>query len=73
MDEECKLYGYGFAYSRRGILGKFSAEITNLLDLNDPEGSLIDKRYDDCLRHDQLKFNAEHYMYVLCIRIQFKS
>lgn len=65
MDEECKLYGYGFAYSRRGIIGKFSAEIDNLLDLEHAEGSLIDKRFVDCLRHDQLKFNGEHYMYVL--------
>ncbi|EFO25937.1 hypothetical protein LOAG_02546 [Loa loa] len=62
MDEECKLYGYGFAYSRRGVIGKFSTEIGNLLDLKDPEGSLIDERFTDCLRHDQLKFDAEHYI-----------
>ncbi|MCP9263616.1 Protein shq1-like protein [Dirofilaria immitis] len=62
MDEKCKLYGYGFACSRRGIIGKFSAEIDNLFDLKDPEGSLIDERFKDCLRHDQMKFDAEHYI-----------
>lgn len=62
MDEKCKLYGYGFACSRCGIIGKFSAEINNLFDLEDPENSLIDERLMDCLRHDQLKFNADHYI-----------
>lgn len=69
MNEECKLYGYGFAYSRHGIIGKFSSEIDNLLDLENPDGSLIDERFMDCLRHDQLKFDAEHYMYVLHVGI----
>ncbi|KAL3995389.1 SHQ1 family protein [Acanthocheilonema viteae] len=62
MDEECKLYGYGFACSRHGIIGKFSAEIDNLLDLENPECSLIDERVMDCLKHDQLKFDAEYYI-----------
>ncbi|VDK74113.1 unnamed protein product [Onchocerca ochengi] len=62
MDEKCKLYGYGFACSRCGIIGKFSAEIDNLLDLENPENSLIDERFVDCLRHDQLKFDVEHYI-----------
>ncbi|CAG9538500.1 unnamed protein product [Cercopithifilaria johnstoni] len=62
MDEECKLYGYGFACCRHGIIGKISAEIGNLLDIENPEDSLIDGRFMDCLRHDQLKFDAEHYI-----------
>uniref|UniRef100_A0A0R3RS52 Protein SHQ1 homolog n=1 Tax=Elaeophora elaphi TaxID=1147741 RepID=A0A0R3RS52_9BILA len=61
MDENCKLYGYGFAYSRHGIIGKFSAEIDNLFDLENPEGSLIDASadlfeknplLDDCLQFE---------------------
>ncbi|VDK84566.1 unnamed protein product [Litomosoides sigmodontis] len=62
MNEECKLYGYGFAYCRHGIIGKFSSEIDDLLDLENPDESLIEERFMDCLRHDQLKFDAEHYI-----------
>uniref|UniRef100_A0A915Q558 Protein SHQ1 homolog n=1 Tax=Setaria digitata TaxID=48799 RepID=A0A915Q558_9BILA len=62
MDKKCEFYGYGFAWSRYGIVGKFSAEIDNLLDLGDPENSLIDERIISCLRHDQLKFDAEYYV-----------
>lgn len=73
MDEKCKLYGYGFACSRHGIIGKFSAEIDNLLDLKNPEDSLIDERSMDCLKHDQLKFDAEHYMYVAMLEFRLRT
>lgn len=63
-DEKCRLYGYGFACSRHGVIGKISAEIGTLIDLENPEISVVEGRVEGCLRYDQLKFSAEHYMFV---------
>ncbi|VDN04838.1 unnamed protein product [Thelazia callipaeda] len=52
VEEKCKLYGYGFTCNRIGVLGKFSEEIV-MVDLENPEDSLISRRVDDCLHYDQ--------------------
>ncbi|KAJ1367567.1 hypothetical protein KIN20_028505 [Parelaphostrongylus tenuis] len=54
--------GYGFAWRRKGILGHLSKEIGDLVELSDPEHSLISGRYSECAKHDIQSFDAERYL-----------
>ncbi|VDK56002.1 unnamed protein product [Anisakis simplex] len=63
LDEICQMYGYGFAWSRHGVLGRLAVDIDNLIDLEDCEESKIDERYAACCAHDQISFQPDHYMY----------
>uniref|UniRef100_A0A7I4YIQ6 Protein SHQ1 homolog n=1 Tax=Haemonchus contortus TaxID=6289 RepID=A0A7I4YIQ6_HAECO len=55
-------YGYGFAQRRKGILGQLSNEIGKLVEVDDPENSLIHERSAQCAERDSKAFDAERYL-----------
>ncbi|KAL6739604.1 hypothetical protein Aduo_013038 [Ancylostoma duodenale] len=55
-------YGYGFAWKRKGILGQLSEEIGTLVELPDPEHSLIHERSKKCAEKDAKSFDPERYL-----------
>ncbi|MFH4976779.1 hypothetical protein AB6A40_003488 [Gnathostoma spinigerum] len=62
MDELCVKFGYGFGWRRHGVLGRLIDEIGHLIDLEEPETSVIDDRLALCVEYDQLSFQADHYL-----------
>ncbi|KHN78421.1 Protein SHQ1 -like protein [Toxocara canis] len=81
-DELCAQYGYGFGWSRHGVLGRLESEIDCVVDLEDADNSNIDQRRAACCAHDQLSFQPDHYIADLmekneqleeCLRFEFST
>ncbi|KAK6051043.1 hypothetical protein COOONC_11452 [Cooperia oncophora] len=61
--ENCNdVYGYGFAWRRKGILGQLNEEIGGLVEITDPEHSVIQERSEQCAERDAEAFDAERYL-----------
>ena len=60
--ELCERFGYGFGWTRHGVLGRFSDEIADLLDLEDPENVLIEERTAKLKEFDEKHFQEQHYL-----------
>ncbi|KAK6048183.1 hypothetical protein COOONC_14312, partial [Cooperia oncophora] len=61
--ENCNdVYGYGFAWRRKGILGQLNEEIGGLVEITDPEHSVIQERSEQCAQRDAEAFDAERYL-----------
>jgi protein SHQ1 len=55
-------FGYGFGWVRNRVLGRFSDEISDLIDLDDPENVLIDARTAKLREFDEKHFQEQHYL-----------
>lgn len=61
-EDRCSEFGYGFAWSRGGVISRMAGEVGKLIDIESPENVKIWKRGKLCKKYDQKLFNAEHYL-----------
>lgn len=57
--------GYGFAWLRHGVLGKFAGEIKGLIDIEKPDEMRVEERAEVTKELDTRSFDVEHYLYVV--------
>ncbi|CAD5218810.1 unnamed protein product [Bursaphelenchus okinawaensis] len=60
--EEIKKFGYGFGWSKLGIMKKFGEEVEDLFDIRNPDEIEMSERDDVMVKHDEKAFNSEHYL-----------
>uniref|UniRef100_A0A914XDS5 Protein SHQ1 homolog n=1 Tax=Plectus sambesii TaxID=2011161 RepID=A0A914XDS5_9BILA len=61
-EDTCSKFGYGFAWRRFGVFRKLQEEISQLIDLADPDDRAIDQRLQLCRDMNQQLFNEDHYL-----------